>query len=91
MFAIRIKMKENCQMSRNLLEIDSIYLTGLQNEGYCKKEVIHDYLKNGGEDIFVNIRPYPKLQPAVSINGGKYVRSIANGYGFDNLLNLPRD
>ena len=91
MYAIRVKMKNNCQLSNNLLEIDSIYLTGLRNEGYYKKEVIYDYLKNDGQDILVNIRPYPRLQPAVSVNGEKYVRSTGNEYSFDNLLNLPRE
>lgn len=91
MFAMRIKMKNNCQTSRNLLAIDSIYLTGVHNEGYYKKEAIYDYLKNTRQDIFVNITPYPILQPVLSLNGEKYVRSITNEYGFDNLLNLPKD
>ena len=39
----------------------------------------------------VNIAPYPYLIPAMSIQGEKYVRSVANGTSKDNLLMLPRE
>ena len=84
-------MKQDCEQSNSLEEIDSIYLTapGLE-EGFFKKSVVYDYLHDTKCDIFVNIYPYPKLQPVISKNGEKYVRSTANMYGTDNLLCLPR-
>lgn len=91
MFAMKIKMKANCENSNDLTEIDSIYLTGLQKEGFYKKENIYDYLKDGGRDILVYIQPYPKLQPVLSRYGEKYVRSESDEFRTDNLLNLPRE
>ena len=91
MVAIKIKMKVNCYCSNNLQEIDSIYLSGISNEGYYRKEDIYDYLKQNTKKIYVNIAPYPNLQPVLSKNGEKYVRSIPNSIGTDNLLCLPRE
>ena len=45
MIATKIKMKSGCGKSDNLLEIDSVYVTGCTNPGYYKKEVLHDHLK----------------------------------------------
>lgn len=92
MIATKIKMKAGCNTSYNLLEIDKIYLKGVAEEGFYPKAVIHDYLKENPEaHIEVNIYPYPKLEPVVSQNGEKYVRSKANTNYRDNLLNLPRE
>lgn len=92
MQAIRIKMKPGCGQSSSLTEIDSIYLTGLDiPTGYYKKETVHEYIKRNNAYITVNISPYPRLIPATSFNGEKYVKSIPNGWQRDNLLNLPRD
>ena len=44
-----------------------------------------------GKTITVNIAPYPYLIPAMSIQGEKYVRSVANSTSKDNLLMLPRE
>ena len=90
MKATKIKMKPSCGNSNNLVEIDQIYLEGCQENGFCYKSVIYDYLKKNPNSIEVNIYPYPKLQPAVSQNGEKYVRSEPDYTGKDNLLKLPR-
>jgi hypothetical protein len=91
MRATKIKMKPNCRTSSNLLEIDEIYITGCQNEGYFKKAGIHDYLKEHPNEIQVNISPYPNLIPAISPNNEKYVKSTPDSTQRDNLLNLPRE
>ena len=79
-----------CSYSRNLLEIDSIYIEGCTNPGYFKKGVLHDFLKDNPGTIKVKVWPYPDLIPAISIKGEKYVRSTPNDYSHDNLLDLPR-
>lgn len=91
MKAIKIKMKTGCKYSNSTLEIDEIYITGCNNPGYFKKEVLYDYLKSNPNSIVVNIYPYPYLVPALSIYGEKYVKSEANNNEKDNLLNLPRE
>ena len=91
-YATKIKMKNGCEKSNNLLEIDKIYLSGVVQEGFYYKSEIYDFLKsNPNSKIKVNINPYPELQPVVSKNGEKYVRSIANLIYIDNLLCLPRE
>lgn len=87
--AIRIKMKTNCFNSQNLEEIDCIMLEGDFN-GWFKKEVIYDYIKNSNGVITVNIYPYPTLV-AVTTQTERYVKSKPNAFGFDNLLQLPRE
>ncbi len=91
MKAIKIKMKPGCNYSNNLTEIDQIYLEGCQEDGYYYKSAIYDFLKSNPNSIQVNIYPYPDLQPVVSQNGEKYVRSEANYTGRDNLFALPRE
>ncbi len=91
MKATKIKMKTGCGTSNNLLEIDSIYLTGCKEDGYYKKDKVHDYLKDNPGTIQVNISPYPNVIPAVSINNEKYVKSSPNSSNNDNLLSLPRE
>ncbi len=91
MKATKIKMKSGCENSNNLLEIDSIYLTGLSEEGFYKKEAIYDYLVKNPNTIQVNIYPYPNLIKAVSSRQEKYVRSTPNDSTKDNLLNLTRE
>lgn len=90
MKATKIKMKSGCGTSNNLLEIDSIYLTGLDKEAFYTKAAIHDYLKENPGSIQVNISPYPNVIHALSINNEKYVKSTPDGTTKDNLLNLPR-
>ena len=41
--------------------------------------------------LAVNIYPYPKLVKQLSSNNEKFVKSVPDRYGFDNLLNLPRE
>lgn len=89
MRATKIKMKLYCGTSRNVQDIDSIYINSTGT--YWKKEEVHDYLKQFPKSIQVDISPYPNLIPAVSILGEKYVRSVANDTIKDNLLNLPRE
>lgn len=91
MKATKIKMKPGCGSSNNLQEIDKIYLEGCQENGYYYKSAVHDFLKSNPGSIQVNIYPYPDLQPVVSQNGEKYVRSEPNYTGKDNLLCLPRE
>ena len=91
MKATKIKMKTGCSTSNNLLEIDSIYITGCSNEGYFQKAVLHDYIKENPRSIQVNIYPYPNIIPALSVYGEKYVKSANNSTTTDNLLNLPRE
>lgn len=82
-------MKTNCLNSQKLEEIDSIMLEGNFN-GWFKKEVVHDYIKNSHGVITVNIYPYPTLVPVTTYTE-RYVKSTPNAYGFDNLLELPRE
>lgn len=91
MKATKIKMKPGCGSSNNILEIDQIYLEGCQENGYYYKSAIHDFLKSHPNSIQVDIYPYPDLQPMISQNGEKYVKSEPNYTGKDNLLQLPRD
>ena len=91
MRATKIKMKSGCGKSDNLLEIDSVYVTGCTKPGYYKKEVLHDHLKKNPGTIQVNIWPYPNVVPATSVNNEKYVKSSPNTSNKDNLLCLPRE
>lgn len=91
MKATKIKMKVGCGKSDNLLEIDSVYITGCDNPGYFKKETLHDYLQKNPGMIQVNISPFPDVIPATSKNGEKYVKSSPNSSNKDNLLCLPRE
>ena len=92
MKATKIKMKPGCGTSNNLLEIDSIYLTGCKNEDFYKKDKVYDYLKEKVvNSIQVDIYPYPELIPMVSSNSEKYVKSTPNKNDDDNLLSLPRE
>lgn len=91
MLAIKIKMMPGCDQSYRLSEIDEIYLNGCSQDGYYKKAVVHDYVKNNPGSIQVSISPYPNLVPAVSTTGEKYVRSQSNDSTQDNLLSLPRE
>lgn len=88
MKASKIKMKSGCNNSKDLCEIDSIYLEEM--ERFIPKEDIHDHLVKYPKTIYVNIYPYPFLQPAISMQGEKSVRSTPNSTPDDNLLKLPR-
>lgn len=88
--ATKIKMHSGKQQSNSVTEIESIYLIGVSEEGFYKKEDIHDFIvKNPEDPIYVNIEPNPKLIAAIK-NGQKYVRSEPNETPEDNLLKLPR-
>ncbi|PAV31048.1 hypothetical protein CIL05_03260 [Virgibacillus profundi] len=90
MKATAIKMKAGKEKSDLLTEIDSIFLKGVKEDNFYKKENVHDFIIDYPESpIEVDIHPYPKLIPVVS-NGQKYVRSEANETPNDNLLKLPR-
>ncbi|MDD4295329.1 MAG: DUF3892 domain-containing protein [Ruminiclostridium sp.] len=91
MRATKIKMKNGCGTSNNLLEIDSIYLTGCTQDGFYAKAAVHDYIKTHPGSIQVNIYPYPNVIPAISVNGEKYVKSTPDSTTTDNLLRLPRE
>ena len=89
MRATKIRMKPGYP-NGGLMEIDMIYLEGPSISGFFKKADVHDFLKSKPGSIQVGIYPYPEVVPAVSQYGEKYVRSSPNGYGYDNLLSLPR-
>jgi hypothetical protein len=90
MYATKIKMCAGCHNSTKCEDIDSIYITGADKEGFYPKSNVHDAVKQNPGSIQVNISPYPNLVPAVSSKGEKYVRSEANDSPNDNLLKLPR-
>jgi hypothetical protein len=86
-YAEKIKMKQGKSDSNELTEIDEIYVSGF---GWKSKAFYYDYLTIYPSTIAVNIYPYPFLQPVVSVQGEKYVRSTPDSTQKDNLLNLPR-
>lgn len=88
----KIRMRQGCKYSQNVVEIDSVYISGnIYSPGYYKKEAVHDYLLKNPGTIQSGIAPWPKVIPAISKNGEKYIKTNANKYGFDNLLSLPRE
>lgn len=89
--ATKIRMKTYCDNSLKLEEIKDIKLEGdLTNPGWFSKESVHDFIKNKNGVVNVNIYPYPKLI-AVTTQTERYVKSTPNNYGYDNLLELPRE
>lgn len=87
----KIRMKKYSSNSIKLEEIKDLKLEGdLNNPGWFSKESIHDYIKNNNGVVNVDIYPYPKLV-AVTTTTDRYVKSTPNRYGFDNLLELPRE
>ena len=89
--ATKIRMKTYCDNSLKLEEIKDIKLEGdLTNPGWFSKESVHDFIKNKNGVVNVNIYHYPKLI-AVTTQTEKYVKSTPNNYGYDNLLELPRE
>lgn len=85
-------MKEGHKKSLKLLEIDSVYIVGnIKSPGYYKKEDVYDFLIKNPGTIRSNVEPYPKVIPAKSTKGEKYIKTIANRYDIDNLLSLPRE
>lgn len=87
--ATTIHFRKNTTASLREQDIESICLEGENCHGHYLKEQVHDMLV-GGEEIRVNIYPYPNLEPMLSPRGEKYVRSEPNPSPHDNLLNLPR-
>ncbi|MEF9880463.1 MAG: DUF3892 domain-containing protein [Clostridia bacterium] len=90
MYATKLKMRQGCRNSQDLLEIDAVFIEGCASPGFYKKESLHDYLKENPNSIQVKIPPYPYVIPATSAYGEKYVRSAPNASTHDNLLDLPR-
>lgn len=88
MKATKIKMKPGCRESKDLCEIDAIYIDSFG--AFLEKAQVYDYLLVYPKSICVNIYPYPYLQPVLSIRGVKFVRSTADFTKIDNLLNLPK-
>jgi hypothetical protein len=89
-YARKIHMRQGCETSQDLLEIESIFLEGCERPGFYRKEEIHDFLLGEPGAVEVGIAPYPKVIPAVSTYGEKYVRSSPDAFWMDNLLALPR-
>ena len=88
LYITKIKMKTGCYYSQKLTEIDQVYIDG---QGFIRKGLVYDYLKENPKTIKVNRYPYPEVIPALSSSGEKYVRSSPNDYEHDNLLDLPRE
>ena len=58
--ATKIKMHSGKEQSSSVTEIESIYLTGVKEDGFYYKENIHDFIvKNPEHPIHVNIEPPP--------------------------------
>lgn len=93
MKATKIKMKPCCGPSSNLLEIDTVYITGCNNPGFFKKADLYNYLEKNPGTIQVDIYPYPNVIPAISPAPyyEKYVKSTPDTTARDNLLKLPRE
>lgn len=88
--ATKIQMHDGKSNSNSVQEIKSIYLVGVKQAGFYKKEKIYDFIKNNpSHPIEVAIAPNPKLI-AVMSGAQKYVRSEPNDTPNDNLLKLPR-
>lgn len=88
MKATMIKMKSS-NSANSLLKIDSIYIAELGE--FIKKEELYDRIEYQNWNVNVNIGPYyPKVEGAISSNYEKYVKSIPNASGVDNLLCLPK-
>lgn len=90
-YATKIHMQQGCGNSQNLLEIESIYLSGSDSPGPYSKAVLYDYLKDHPGSIKVNIAPFPVVIPALSTREEKYVKSTPDAWERDNLLSLPRE
>lgn len=87
--ATKIQLRRPVPSRPKEQDILAIFLLGERYKGYYPKEQIHDMLVLG-EEIRVDIYPYPYLEPMLSPRGEKYVRSEPNKSPHDNLLNLPR-
>ncbi|MCC8149581.1 DUF3892 domain-containing protein [Akkermansia sp.] len=87
--ATKIHFQYGCPAHPSEQDIQSIYLSGEELEGFYLKEQVYDMILQG-EIIRVNIYPYPILEEMTSSKGEKYVRSMPNESRHDNLLNLPR-
>ncbi|WP_067572614.1 DUF3892 domain-containing protein [uncultured Akkermansia sp.] len=91
LYAQYITVKQGCSYPTSVLEIDKIYLVGLNNEGvFFDKEVVHEFVKKGLIIRVCKEPYYPKLIAVTSSRGEKYVRSEPNDTPEDNLLKLPR-
>lgn len=88
LYAVKFKMNYGRWNSRYPEDIDQIYI---RDNGWIKKGLLHDYLKEYPASIAVNISPYPYLIPAISSNREKYVRSNPDIYKHDDLMDLPRE
>lgn len=86
----KIKMKQSGDYwyhETSLSEIDELYYGG----SYHKKAETYDFLYLYPHSLYVEIAPYPDLTRAISSNGEKFVKSVPDYTGKDNLLNLPRE
>lgn len=89
-YATKIKLVSGCLSPTSPLEIDEIYLEGVEKEQFYKKSKVHDFVAQGNEVKVKIPSRYPKLQAVTSYKGEKYVRSEPNDTPSDNLLNLHR-
>ncbi len=89
-YAVAIHMCYGCEVSNNLLEIESIYVESNGAISVYKKSDLYDFLIKYPRTVKVNVSPYPDVIPCLSVNYEKYVKSTPNAYQRDNLLSLPR-
>jgi len=85
--ATKIKLFPNLQ-GTSLLEIQSIYLEGVDSPGLYTKGAVHDFIKDG-YTVFV-WNSSSKCLAKISVNNEKYVSSTPNSTTADNLLKLPK-
>ncbi len=90
-YAKKIKMNLDCQNSKEVTDINSIYVEGsFWETGWHTKGELYDKIKDSGWVVKVGLDPFPTLVPALSKNYEKYVHSQPNGIEKDNLLELDR-
>lgn len=89
MEARKIKRKQSCRYSRDVHDINFIYIDGFRT--YWKKVQVCDNFRFHPKLIQVNIVPYPSLIPIISVAGEKYVCLEVDNTTADNLLKLSEE
>lgn len=92
MKAIRIKMKENSNLSNNPKEIEGIYIDNGGEQIFYSVDELYNLLKNEPTKIIcVGNDNLTHLVPVTAMNGKRYIRSIPNAGMIDVVMRLPRD
>ena len=88
LYATKLRMNYGYRNSRYPEDINQIYIDGC---GWYKKETLHNHLQLHPKSIAVGIPPFPRLIPAISSRGEKYVRSEPDKWQHNDLMDLPRE